>query len=261
MEEICRNCELCNLQASLYCHSDNAFLCYSCDSKVHCANFLVARHLRSIICPTCHKIDVNHVSGAVISPSTSFFCRNCCPDNGGDVIDVDDDYDDDRSSSCSSCVSSTGEAAVEEIESTSSQKRKVAGETVRKREKGTVVVDLKVEGILVNWCRRIGFREEREIGKVVSIAVEIMSGCLRKITILPFRVLLAASFWICCQNCGAHSLSTCEDLKKVEKISGVPAKLILATEAKLSRVIKRRCSREDHEEGWAESLSAEIAES
>ncbi|KAM7253725.1 hypothetical protein ACFE04_031407 [Oxalis oulophora] len=42
-------CELCNNAASLYCEADNAFLCKSCDAKVHQANFLVARHIRHVI--------------------------------------------------------------------------------------------------------------------------------------------------------------------------------------------------------------------
>nr|QTY32146.1 BBX transcription factor [Oxybasis rubra] len=248
-----RNCELCNGEASLYCPSDNAFLCYSCDSKVHCANFLVARHVRSLICPNCRKTDGNRFSGAVVPPPATVFCRDCS-DFG--------EEDDDSLSSSSSCISSTGEAAAEEAAemSSSSSSRKRVKVDVRRRERGaTVVVDLKVEGVLVNWCKRMGVVEEREYGQVVNMAVELLSGCLDGITVWPFRVSLAASFWmavrVCCRGGGAwlsSSLSTCQYLRRVEQISGVPAKLILATEAKLARVIKRRRSREDHEEGWAE---------
>ncbi|KAL0441268.1 UNVERIFIED_CONTAM: hypothetical protein Sradi_0065700 [Sesamum radiatum] len=44
-----RLCELCNAQATLFCPSDDAFLCCTCDAKVHDANFLVARHLRKTL--------------------------------------------------------------------------------------------------------------------------------------------------------------------------------------------------------------------
>ncbi|XP_021761916.1 B-box zinc finger protein 32-like [Chenopodium quinoa] len=256
-----RNCELCSGQASLYCPSDNAFLCYTCDSKVHCANFLVARHVRSLICPNCRKTDGKRFSGAGVPSPSTLFCRDCSPPkiSSGEAADVVDD-DDDSLSSSSSCISSTGDAAEDAAEMTSSSISKRAKMAdVRRRERNsrsTVVVDLKVEGILVNWCKKMGVVEERDYGKVVNMAVELLSGCLDGITVWPFRVSLAASFWVAIRVCGSRSLSsaasTCQDLRRLEQISGVPAKLILATEAKLARVIKRRRSREDHEEGWAE---------
>ncbi|XP_021720322.1 B-box zinc finger protein 32-like [Chenopodium quinoa] len=263
VEMVNRNCELCSGEASLYCPSDNAFLCYTCDSKVHCANFLVARHVRSLICPNCRKTDGKRFSGAGVPPPSTLFCRDCSPPktNSGEVADVaDDDNDDDSLSSSSSCISSTGDAAEDAAEMTSSSTssvRKRAKVDVRRRERNsTVVVDLKVEGILVNWCKRMGVVEERDYGKVVNMAVELLSGCLDGITVWPFRVSLAASFWVAIRVCGSRSsssaASTCQDLRRLEQISGVPAKLILATEAKIARVIKRRRSRKDHEEGWAE---------
>uniref|UniRef100_A0A7N0RIL3 B box-type domain-containing protein n=1 Tax=Kalanchoe fedtschenkoi TaxID=63787 RepID=A0A7N0RIL3_KALFE len=48
-----KKCELCKLPASLYCESDQASLCTACDLKVHEANFLVARHSRTLLCKTC----------------------------------------------------------------------------------------------------------------------------------------------------------------------------------------------------------------
>ncbi|TKY66949.1 B-box zinc finger protein 32 [Spatholobus suberectus] len=42
------SCELCGLQASLYCQADNAYLCRKCDIWVHQANFLALRHLATI---------------------------------------------------------------------------------------------------------------------------------------------------------------------------------------------------------------------
>lgn len=50
-----KNCELCKSAARVYCESDQASLCWSCDAKVHSANFLVARHVRSLLCNSCHS--------------------------------------------------------------------------------------------------------------------------------------------------------------------------------------------------------------
>ncbi|KNA22382.1 hypothetical protein SOVF_034670 [Spinacia oleracea] len=246
-----RNCELCAGEASVYCPSDNAFLCYTCDTKVHCANFLVARHVRSLICPNCRTTDGNRFSGAGVPTPATIFCNDCSPQK-------EDSVEDGSHSSYSSCISSTGEEAA--VSSSSTMSRKRVKVDVRRREKGTAVVDLKVEGVLVNWCRRMGVVEEKDVSQVVNMAVELLSGCLDGITVWPFRVSLAASFWVAVRVCcrrggGARCLSpppTTQDLRRVEQISGVPAKLIIATEAKLARVIKRRSSRVNHEEGWAE---------
>ncbi|CAM8895365.1 unnamed protein product [Rhodiola kirilowii] len=43
-----KKCELCKLPATLYCGSDQANLCASCDLRVHEANFIVARHSRLV---------------------------------------------------------------------------------------------------------------------------------------------------------------------------------------------------------------------
>ncbi|KAJ1260232.1 hypothetical protein BS78_10G216400 [Paspalum vaginatum] len=42
----CR-CELCGAPAAVHCAADAAFLCAACDAKVHGANFLASRHLRT----------------------------------------------------------------------------------------------------------------------------------------------------------------------------------------------------------------------
>lgn len=114
-----------------------------------------------------------------------------------------------------------------------------------------VAVDLKVEGVLVNWCRRMSVYESKSCS-VVTTAVELLGGCLNRMTVLPFRVSLAASFWAAMRVRRCLRGDTCRDLRRLEQISGVPAKLILATESRLARALKRRRPREDHEEGWAE---------
>ncbi|EPS59748.1 hypothetical protein M569_15057, partial [Genlisea aurea] len=47
-------CEYCGERRSVvYCRSDMAGLCLSCDSKVHSANALSRRHSRTLICERC----------------------------------------------------------------------------------------------------------------------------------------------------------------------------------------------------------------
>ncbi|GFP92807.1 zinc finger protein constans-like 10 [Phtheirospermum japonicum] len=50
-----RLCDFCCEQRSIvYCRSDAACLCLSCDRTVHSANALSKRHSRTLVCETCH---------------------------------------------------------------------------------------------------------------------------------------------------------------------------------------------------------------
>lgn len=236
MAESRRNCELCTGEAKVYCPSDSAFLCRSCDAKVHGANFLVARHLRSSLCSNCGSSEGKRFSGAGISFPVRNLCRSCSPERF-------EDGEGEIDSLSSPCVSSTTDAGEE------------AASAARMRiEKGggggggvaAVAVDKKVEGVLVNWCRRMAVDERR----VVPTAMELLGGCFNRMTNLPFRVSLTASLWVAFRFCGYRA--ACQDLRKLEQISGVPAKLLVATESRLARALKRRRSRDNHEEGWAE---------
>ncbi|CAN1297078.1 Putative zinc finger protein At1g68190 [Linum perenne] len=47
-------CEFCTqLRAVVFCKADLAYLCLACDTKVHSANALSSRHLRSVLCDSC----------------------------------------------------------------------------------------------------------------------------------------------------------------------------------------------------------------
>lgn len=88
-------CELCSLPANLLCPSDDACLCWLCDSLVHGANFLVARHRRAFLCCSCSSPTPCFKSGLRL-PAETHFCPRCsllssepCP--------RDDDNDDERS--------------------------------------------------------------------------------------------------------------------------------------------------------------------
>lgn len=49
-----KTCEFCaSLRPIIYCTPDAAHLCLSCDAKVHSANALSSRHLRTLLCDLC----------------------------------------------------------------------------------------------------------------------------------------------------------------------------------------------------------------
>lgn len=99
----------------MYCESDQASLCWDCDEKVHCANFLVAKHLRCLLCHVCQSLTPWKASGPKLGPTVSV-CDACvaaarCGVNdddkavvrrgsqserisGHDETDDDDDYED-----------------------------------------------------------------------------------------------------------------------------------------------------------------------
>ncbi|TMW99251.1 hypothetical protein EJD97_002845 [Solanum chilense] len=78
-----KNCELCNGLARIYCESDHANLCWDCDLKVHSANFLVAKHSRSLLCNVCRSPTVWSATGAKIGRTVSV-CERCVNDEETD---------------------------------------------------------------------------------------------------------------------------------------------------------------------------------
>jgi hypothetical protein len=72
---------------------------------------------------------------------------------------------------------------------------------------------------------------------------------------LPFRVSLAASFWFGLRKCGDKSVTTWENLRRLEEVSGVlPNKPIVTVEMKIEQALrsKRLQLQKEMEEGWAE---------
>lgn len=97
-------CELCKSKARIYCDSDQASLCWHCDAKVHSANFLVARHSRSLLCHVCQSPTLWNASGEKLGRTISV-CERCVAGSDGreenqggndDEIDADDDYDEEE---------------------------------------------------------------------------------------------------------------------------------------------------------------------
>lgn len=97
-----KKCELCNVPARIFCESDQASLCWDCDAKVHAANFLVARHSRTLLCHHCDSPTPWKASGVTLGNTVSL-CYRCAAEEetaeskGGndDGIEVacDDDGD------------------------------------------------------------------------------------------------------------------------------------------------------------------------
>lgn len=71
-----RKCELCDRTAKMYCESDQASLCWDCDEKVHRANFLVAKHCRTLLCHICQSLTPWKGSGDKLGPTVSV-CESC----------------------------------------------------------------------------------------------------------------------------------------------------------------------------------------
>ncbi|KAK6124451.1 hypothetical protein DH2020_041800 [Rehmannia glutinosa] len=76
-----KKCELCKKVARMYCNSDQASLCWDCDSRVHTANFLVSKHTRTLLCHACQSPTSWTGSGPKLGPTVSV-CETCV--NGRD---------------------------------------------------------------------------------------------------------------------------------------------------------------------------------
>ena len=66
-----KNYELCKLAAGMYCESDQASLWRDCDAKVRRTNFLVARHVRCLLCRTCQSLTSWRVAGVKLGHTVS----------------------------------------------------------------------------------------------------------------------------------------------------------------------------------------------
>ncbi|OWM69506.1 B-box zinc finger protein 32 [Punica granatum] len=273
-----RVCELCGADASLYCSSDSAFLCFRCDADVHGANFLVARHIRHSVCSSCGSLAETRFSGSGVAHRT-IVCKSC---SGERPLPPADDSD--CLSSESDCVSWTGSAAaaapakirrpgcnrrreLERVSFSSSltetsgkddSARLPSGEVSspaarigRKSSLAVARIDARAEGILGIWRQRLGLSD----GSVVDRASRALGLCGGEMTALPLRVLLAAAFWLGLRMSRARKDATWQVLiRRLEEVSGVPAKLIVAAAAKLARACRarRKLGGDDPEEGCAE---------
>ncbi|XP_031377337.1 LOW QUALITY PROTEIN: zinc finger protein CONSTANS-LIKE 4-like [Punica granatum] len=51
--KLCDSCK--SATAALFCRADSAFLCFSCDGRIHAANKLASRHARVVVCEVCEQ--------------------------------------------------------------------------------------------------------------------------------------------------------------------------------------------------------------
>lgn len=231
-----KQCELCGGGASLYCDSDDAFLCWSCDTSVHGANFLVARHVRRVACAECRAVDPGAcvVSGAVVRPLRSL-CRQC---HGAEL----------SSSSCLSAAESTTASRTE-------KQRGPSKRWGRRRQFG----EARAERVLSVWSGRMGLRSARGCA---AAAARLLSSRSVVVGAKPGRVALAAALWFAVklfarndkdgdgvgnENGNDDPASSGDSrsgigavLRRLEACSGVPARLIAVAESRFPRVASRR---------------------
>ncbi|XP_058210711.1 zinc finger protein CONSTANS-LIKE 2-like [Rhododendron vialii] len=89
-----KRCELCKSTATILCDSDQAGLCWDCDAKVHSANFLVAKHSRTLLCHVCQSPTPWNASGYELCKTVSV-CRACLDgckpvvESEADAVEID----------------------------------------------------------------------------------------------------------------------------------------------------------------------------
>ncbi|KAM5588470.1 zinc finger protein CONSTANS-LIKE 9-like [Rosa sericea] len=90
-----KKCELCDSVAKIYCESDQASLCWDCDIKVHGANFLVAKHSRTLLCHVCQSLTPWNASGPKLGPTVSV-CENCVNSSNKESRNEEEEEHDDN---------------------------------------------------------------------------------------------------------------------------------------------------------------------
>ncbi|MED6218929.1 hypothetical protein PIB30_031158 [Stylosanthes scabra] len=269
-----RICELCNQKASLFCASDSAFLCSKCDATVHNANFLVARHLRRLLCFHCNSFSGIYISGAS-SPRTAAehtTCRSCScspPDEANSLSSSPPPPSSSTSSACVSSseprtgnnnnnnkirskhlpkkrirtVTSSGSAVTTDGEDFSTAKQKRARNSSNGGGSGSdeVVRAVRKEysSVFAKWSEELGLglNDGERVSYLACRALRVWFGKWKEGGVgIPYKVGCATSFWFGVRFCGIGCIATFENLRKLEVISGVPAKLILQAYAFLARV-------------------------
>nr|GLL32776.1 zinc finger protein CONSTANS-LIKE 4-like [Ipomoea trifida] len=73
-------CDSCKRSsATVFCRADTAFLCATCDSKIHAANKLASRHARVLVCEVCEQAPASFTCKA----DAAALCVTCDPKSHG----------------------------------------------------------------------------------------------------------------------------------------------------------------------------------
>uniref|UniRef100_A0ACD5V594 Uncharacterized protein n=1 Tax=Avena sativa TaxID=4498 RepID=A0ACD5V594_AVESA len=208
-------CELCGGVAAVHCEADSAFLCASCDAKVHGANFLASRHHRRRL----GAVTVAYEDGESEPLS---------------MTTTESDLD----SSSSSCVSTADSCAPAQ--------RAAAGKKTTGRRKRRA---RGAEAVLEGWAKRMGLApgQARRRAARASAALRALGRGVSASRV-PLRVAMAAALWSEVAHgsgCGEAAL-----LRRLEASAHVPARLVLAVASWMARASGRAAA--PAEEGWAE---------
>ncbi|CAI0408354.1 unnamed protein product [Linum tenue] len=180
-------CELCAGAPDVYCNSDDAFLCFNCDARVHQANFLVSRHLRLLLCRTCRCLTQNSVFGPRSLPHSAA-CASC---SSSEVESVSSEQEMDSISCCSSSNPS-------ESGSSTAKFPIRCGETPR-----SGACEGKIGAVFANWCRKVGVEADLVEPRAVQAMGLLSAGRIGRV--LPLRLSLAAAFWFGARLSGDRS--------------------------------------------------------
>eukprot|EP01018_Ginkgo_biloba_P003425 Gb_14937 [translate_table: standard] len=231
--ELKEKCELCRVrEAALHCDADEALLCWKCDEDVHGANFLAARHLRSLLCCRCHRPTHHHVSGSnLLPPSSPRLCASCtssdclpsrpsCDQSSRCVSTLKSEIcSKERSYERSYMIAGLGEGGGEEL-------RRWYG---RKKE--------KIEGLLRKWCKRLDVTGP---SCVVAMAMRVMEKALiNTCTLLvrkhTLRIYMVASLFLAAVL--TKSRVRISPLKSLQECTGLSSKAIVLGVSKLCKLI------------------------
>ncbi|GMI78614.1 B-box domain protein 32, EMF1-Interacting Protein 6 [Hibiscus trionum] len=238
-------CELCKEEASVYCSADSAFLCWDCDHKVHRANFLVSRHVRRILCTECKSFCRSDSVWGFESQSSHHLCKACSSEKPEDPL-----FCSTLSLSSAASCSSSDCLSTSESSSNGSKPKGVCLKSRSSTGSHSGVSDTDgLEGVLNIWCKKLGLKRH----SVASTAASALRFCLERLKGIPFRLSLAAAFWFGLRATRDTSVASWRNLRRLEELSGVPAKVIVAVEPRLARAMRlRKRITPDLEEGWAE---------
>ncbi|CAI0410108.1 unnamed protein product [Linum tenue] len=249
MEDRAKICELCAGAPDVYCNSDDAFLCFNCDARVHQANFLVSRHLRLLLCRTCRCLTQNSVFGPRSLPHSAA-CAAC---SSSEVESVSSEQEMDSISCCSSSNPSESGSSTAKFpircDVTVDQRQGPRSNNAPPR---SGACEGKIGAVFANWCRKVGVEADLVEPRAVQAMGLLSAGRIGRV--LPLRLSLAAAFWFGARLSGDRSR---QSLRRLAHVSGVPAELIVSVEAKLEQGFKgrgRSLRRPEPEEGWAESV-------